>query len=208
MQLLYYDAAVIVVDKPGGLLSVPGRGPDKQDCVINRIRNMFPGCPAHPAVHRLDMYTSGIMILARTREAQRNLAIQFEKKIPQKRYTALLDGIITARQGRITLRFRLDIDNRPYQIFDPLHGKEGTTLWRTIAIEDGRTRVEFRPLSGRTHQLRLHAAHQFGLATPIVGDSLYGNGREGEQMMLHATSLTLNHPLTSQSQTFFSPVPF
>ena len=208
MQLLYYDAAMIVVDKPGGLLSVPGRGPDKQDCVVNRIRNMFPGCPSHPAVHRLDMYTSGIMVLARTREAQRNLAIQFEKKIPQKRYTAVLDGIVRARQGSITLQFRVDINNRPYQIFDPLNGKEGTTQWRTIAFENGRTRVEFRPLSGRTHQLRLHAAHEFGLGTPIVGDSLYGNGREGEQMMLHATSLTLNHPVASHSQTFFSPAPF
>lgn len=208
MRLLYYDAAMIVVDKPGGLLSVPGRGPDKQDCVANRIHTMFPGCPTHPAVHRLDMYTSGIMILARTREAQRNLNLQFEKKVPRKHYTALLDGIITARQGSITLRFRLDVDNRPYQIYDPFHGKEGTTLWRTITIEDGRTRVEFKPLSGRTHQLRLHAAHKSGLATPIVGDALYGNGLEGEQMMLHATSLTLNHPLTSNSQTFFSPPPF
>ncbi|MFN2353206.1 MAG: RluA family pseudouridine synthase [Desulfopila sp.] len=208
MQLLYYDAAMIVVDKPGGLLSVPGRGPDKQDCVVNRIHTMFAGCPAHPAVHRLDMYTSGIMIVARTREALRNLNMQFEKRIPQKLYTALLDGIITAHRGRITLRFRLDVDNRPYQIYDPLYGKKGTTLWRTIAVEDGRTRVEFRPLSGRTHQLRLHAAHQLGLAAPIVGDSLYGNGLEGQRMMLHATSLTLNHPLTSQSQTFFSPPPF
>ena len=134
--------------------------------------------------------------------------MQFEKKIPQKLYTALLDGIITIRRGSITLRFRLDVDNRPYQIYDPLHGKEGITLWRTVAVEDGRTRVEFRPLSGRTHQLRLHAAHQLGLAAPIVGDSLYGNGLEGQRMMLHATSLTLNHPLTSQSQTFFSPPPF
>lgn len=208
MQLIFYDTEIIVIDKPGGLLSVPGRGPGKQDCAVSRVRKLFPDIIAQPAVHRLDMYTSGIMVLARTREAHRQLSMQFEKRIPHKKYTALLDGIITEREGRIELPFRLDPQNRPYQIYDPIHGKIGISLWNMIDIEPPYSRVEFQPLTGRTHQLRLHAAHALGLNAPIVGDVLYGRGQEGDQMMLHASSLSIRHPLTGESCTFTSTVPF
>ncbi len=208
MNIIYSDTEIIVVEKPGGLLSVPGRGEDKQDCVVTRVRRLFSPCIDQPAVHRLDMYTSGIMILARTPESHRNLSSQFEKRQTQKRYLALVDGIIAEPHGRIELQFRLDVNNRPYQIYDPHHGKLGITLWKRLGIEKSYTRIEFIPITGRTHQLRVHAAHKLGLNTPIVGDRLYGNGTEGDRMMLHAASLTFSHPHTGKPVTFTSPAPF
>jgi tRNA pseudouridine32 synthase/23S rRNA pseudouridine746 synthase len=208
MKVLFYDDEIIVIDKPGGLLSVPGRGPEKQDCVVSRVREIFPEIPKQPAVHRLDMYTSGVMVLARTKASQRNLSMQFEQRTPKKLYTALLDGIITQLEGRVELPFRLDPYNRPYQIYDPVHGKVGITIWRRLGTEGSYSRVEFQPLTGRTHQLRVHAAHRFGINAPIVGDSLYGNGQEGNQMMLHATSLAIQHPQSNEIVTFTSSVPF
>ncbi len=208
MNILYYDTDIIVIDKPGGLLSVPGRGPAKQDCVVSRIKIIYPDIIDQPAIHRLDMYTSGVMVLARTSEAHRKISGQFEKRTTEKKYIALLDGIVSEESGEIELKFRLDIHNRPYQIYDPEQGKTGITLWRKLAIESKRTRVEFTPLTGRTHQLRLHAAHILGLNIPIVGDSLYGNGNEGDQMMLHATSLSILHPTTEKKITFIAEVPF
>lgn len=208
MRILYSDRAIIVIEKSGGLLSVPGRGPDKQDCVVNRVRAEFPDCIVQPAVHRLDMYTSGLLILARTKEAHRHLSLQFEKRLPEKHYIALLDGPIQAHGGRIELKFRLDPDNRPHQIFDPHRGRCGITLWQKITEEYGKTRVLFLPQTGRTHQLRLHAAHPLGLNTPIVGDRLYGDGTEGQQMMLHASRLTVIHPIHEEPVTYTSTVPF
>ena len=208
MNIIYSDTEIIVVEKPGGLLSVPGRGEDKQDCVVNRIRQLFSPCIDQPAVHRLDMHTSGIMVLARTSESHRDLSSQFEKRQIQKHYIALVDGIVTENHGRIGLKFRLDINNRPYQIYDPHHGKLGITMWKKLRVEGSYTRIEFAPLTGRTHQLRVHAAHRLGLNAPIVGDKLYGNGTEGDRMMLHATSLTFRLPQTGKSVTFASPAPF
>lgn len=208
MKLLYHDSAIIVVDKPGGLLSVPGRGPDKQDCVVSRLQDRFADLIPQPAVHRLDMHTSGVMILARTRESHRHLSLQFEKRKIKKTYLALVEGYLPEQQGRIELKFRLDTDNRPCQIYDPVNGKTGISLWRKEREENGCTRIIFHPLTGKTHQLRLHAAHHLGLGAPILGDALYGNGREGEQMMLHAASLSISHPLTGESFTFASEVPF
>lgn len=208
MKLIYHDAEIIVIDKPGGLLSVPGRGSDKQDCVVNRVQRLFPDMIAQPAVHRLDMQTSGLMVLARTRHAHRDISKQFSHRIPEKIYVALLEGIVSEKSGRIELAFRLNPDNRPYQIYDSRQGKVGITLWQKIGIEKNRTRVEFTPLTGRTHQLRLHAAHEQGLNTPIVGDCLYGNGQEGDQMLLHATGLSFFHPQSGKRVSFSSPVPF
>ena len=208
MNIIYHDEEIVVVDKPGGLLAVPGRGPDKRDCVVSRVRNMFMSCILQPAVHRLDMYTSGLMVLARTSRAHRDLSIQFEQRQIKKLYIALLDGIVDEESGRIELKFRLDINNRPHQIFDPVNGKLGITRWRRTSIENGCTRVEFNPITGRTHQLRVHAAHNHGLNNPIVGDKLYGNGVEGDQMMLHASSLTIRHPHTEELLTFTSTPSF
>ena len=208
LTVLHVDPAFVVVDKPAGLLSVPGRGPDKQDCVVRRVRDIFPDCPEQPSVHRLDMDTSGLMVLARTAEAHRVLSRQFAERRVQKKYLAVLDGVVGEEQGRIELSFRLDPNNRPLQVYDSVQGKSGLTRWRRLSVEDGKTRVEFVPLTGRTHQLRLHAAHSMGLGCPIVGDRLYGSRKSGERMLLHAAFLQFFHPLTEAAEEFYSEVPF
>ena len=208
MKLIHTDSSFVVVEKPGGLLSVPGRGPDKQDCVANRLKKLFPGCIEQPAVHRLDMDTSGLMLLALTVDAHRNLSMQFENRSVKKRYVALLDGVVPEEAGEINLPFRLDPDNRPYQVYDPVHGKWGVTTWRRLKIEGGKTRVEFFPHTGRTHQLRLHSAHEMGLQFPIIGDRLYGIGKEGDQLMLHAAFLGFHHPENGKTLEYESAVPF
>ena len=208
LDIVHADDHLVVVDKPGGLLAVPGRGPEKQDCVVNRIKKMFPGCIDQPAVHRLDMATSGLMVLALTAKAHRNLSRQFSAHLVYKRYIALLEGIVTDDSGEITLGCRLDPENRPWQVYDPTHGKIGTTRWRRLEISGNRTRIEFVPLTGRTHQLRLHAAHERGLGCPIVGDSLYGSGTQGDPMLLYAAALSFFHPETGEKMEFSSPVCF
>ncbi len=208
MKIVHADAHIVVVDKPGGLLAVPGRGPEKQDCVESRLRRRFVDMPRQPAVHRLDMATSGLMVLARTPDAHRNLSMQFAERNIDKEYVALLDGRLSRSSGRIELKFRLDTGRRPYQIYDPGRGKLGITLWWKIGEEAAGTRVLFKPLTGRTHQLRLHAAHDLGLGCPIQGDALYGRGRQGERMMLHASSLTLVHPYSGIRRTFTAAIPF
>ncbi|MDH4318530.1 MAG: RluA family pseudouridine synthase, partial [Desulfobulbaceae bacterium] len=197
-----------VVDKPGGLLSVPGRGPDKSDCVVNRLKYMIPGCMEQPSVHRLDMDTSGLLVLALRPDAHRNLSRQFQEREVEKRYIALLDGSVTGNGGEIQLSFRLDVDNRPYQVYDPVHGKLGVTLWSKIAEDDHTTRIAFTPITGRTHQLRVHAAHPLGLDCPIIGDRLYGNGIPGDSLLLHAHFLRFRHPVSGVIMNFESNVPF
>ncbi len=208
LEVLHVDPEFVVVDKPAGLLSVPGRGPNKQDCVARRMRELFPGCPEQPSVHRLDMDTSGLMVLARTVDTHRVLSRQFAERRVHKKYQAVLNGVVKEEQGRIELSFRLDPANRPHQVYDPVQGKSGITRWRRVSVEDGKTRVEFIPLTGRTHQLRLHAAHSLGLGCPIVGDRLYGSRKSGERMLLHAASLQFFHPLTEAAEEFYSEVPF
>jgi len=208
LKIIYHDMDIVIVNKPGGLLSVPGRGSDKQDCVSERLKNIFPDMIQHPAVHRLDMYSSGLMVFAKTREAHRKLSIQFEKRQVQKQYQAILDGLINGNKGEIHLSFRLDPDNRPLQIYDPQHGKPGVTRWKNFGAESGKNRIQFTPVTGRTHQLRIHSAHALGLGTPIIGDSLYGSGNDGDQMMLHATSLQFFHPISKKIVCFNSPPPF
>lgn len=208
INITYQDSDIIIVDKPGGVLSVPGRGPDKQDCIAKRLQNLFPQMIDQPAVHRLDMYTSGLMVFAITKEAHRALSIQFEKRQVYKRYQALLDGVVKGESGVIHLSFRLDPDNRPLQIYDPQHGKPGMTHWKNLGLEWGKSRIKFTPLTGRTHQLRVHSSHHLGLGIPIVGDSLYGSGTDGDQMMLHATFLQFYHPVSKKSVVFESSPPF
>lgn len=208
IQIVYEDAELLVVDKPAGLLSVPGLGPEKQECVVNRVKLLFPAMINQPAVHRIDMATSGLMLIAKTTSAHRNLSIQFAQRQVEKRYIALLEGVLRQTDGEIRLAFRLDPDHRPYQVYDPIQGKPGITRWRRIAVEKGRTRVDFTPLTGRTHQLRLHAAHPKGLGLPIVGDPLYGNGKEGERLHLHAFRLQFRHPQNGRTMAIVSEVPF
>jgi tRNA pseudouridine32 synthase / 23S rRNA pseudouridine746 synthase len=207
-DIIYKDSSIMVVIKPYGILSVPGKGADKQDCLANSIRDMFPGCIPQPAVHRLDMDTSGLMVFALTKEAHRNLSIQFQDRIVKKQYIAVLDGVVDKEEGEINLPLRVDITNRPYQIYDPVHGRSGITLWEKIEVVNSRTRVLFTPLTGRTHQLRVHASHPMGLNCPIVGDRLYGHVEPGERLLLHACSLTFKHPDSNEVMCFESKPSF
>ena len=204
MEIVYQDSMIVVVNKPGGLLSVPGRGPDKQDCVVSRLRQSFPMCIPQPSVHRLDMDTSGLMVLALTTDSQQHLSRQFQNRTVKKRYLALLDGVIEKEEGEIQLPFRLDVANRPYQIHDPVHGKLGITLWQKESVENQQTRVRFTPITGRTHQLRVHASHPLGLGCPVVGDRLYGRGKPGDPLLLHASFLRFEHPESHEILSFES----
>jgi tRNA pseudouridine32 synthase/23S rRNA pseudouridine746 synthase len=208
LEILHTDPGFVVVNKRGGMLAVPGRGADKADSVAQRVRRMFPGCIEQPAVHRLDMDTSGLMVVALTAEAHRHLSRQFHERLTKKKYVALLDGILEQDSGSIELPFRLDVDNRPMQIYDEVHGKTGITHWRKIAVEGRLTRVEFIPVTGRTHQLRLHASHEKGLGIPIVGDPFYGKGTGPGQLKLHACELGFAHPGTGRELMFESAPPF
>ena len=223
LDILYRDSQIIAVNKPAGLLSVPGRGEEKQDCVVNRVKALFPKCIEQPSVHRLDMETSGILLLAFTEEAHKNLNYQFEEKSVQKKYTALLDGILERapgalapkhgeQSGHIELPFRVDIENRPHQIYDEVNGKTGITDWEKTGSEvytnpDTNkkyhvTRVTFYPRTGRTHQLRLAASSEHGFGLPIIGDSLYGKKTEHQRLMLHAFEIEFNHPISGERITF------
>jgi len=197
-----------VIRKPGGMLSVPGRGPEKADCAVLRFRQHFPDSIVQAAVHRLDMETSGLLVMAKTAHTHRALSMQFEARQVYKEYVAVVDGIVEADSGRIELPFRLDVDNRPYQIYDEVHGKMGVTEWEKLSVENGQTRVRFVPLTGRTHQLRLHSSHSKGLGFPIVGDCLYGTGTDYYSLKLHAAYLSFYHPQTGEKLEFNSQIPF
>lgn len=221
LRILYRDEHIIVVNKQSGVLSVPGRGPDKQDCIVNRFRRLFPNAIEQPAVHRLDMETSGILVLAFTKEAHREMNRQFEAGEVQKNYIALIDGVLAkkgiASHGQMELYFRLDIDNRPHQIWDDVYGKKAITEWNILNVEkykapDGSlrhvTRVKFIPHTGRTHQLRLASADSHGFGMPIIGDTLYGHCEPGERLMLHAEYLRFTHPFTGKVMEFTCPSEF
>jgi len=208
LHILYQDRWIVVVEKPGGLLAVPGRGPGKQDSVAARVRHLVPWCIEQPAVHRLDMDTSGLMVLALTAEVHRHLSQQFAERRVEKGYLALLEGMVAGETGEVRLPFRLDPTNRPYQVYDPIQGKMGVSGWRRVEVRGGRTLVAFTPETGRTHQLRLHASHPLGLGCPIVGDRLYGSGQPGDRLMLHATWLQFEHPATGQRMAFASAPSF
>ncbi|MDR0477414.1 MAG: RluA family pseudouridine synthase [Desulfobulbaceae bacterium] len=200
--ILYHDDFLVVAVKPPGLLAVPGRGADKQRCLVSLLREQFPLMIAQPAVHRLDMATSGLMVVAISDTAHRRLSRQFASRQVTKEYVAVLDGLVAGESGRIELAFRLDPQNRPHQVYDPEGGKLGVSRWRRLGNEQGRSRLAFFPETGRTHQLRLHAAHPLGLGAPVVGDTLYGHGRAGDRLLLHATGLAFLHPISGEHLTF------
>ena len=208
IEIVFSDSDIVVVNKPGGLLAVPGRGPEKQDSVSTRLQNSFAGMIKQPSVHRLDMYTSGLMVFAMTKASHRNLSDQFASRKVNKTYCAVLEKKINPEGGEIHLAFRLAPENRPYQVYDPERGKMGISFWKKLGTSDNTTTVKFTPLTGRTHQLRLHAAHPLGLDAPIIGDSLYGSGQDGDMMMLHATELEFSHPRSGKTMRFTSPPPF
>lgn len=202
IEILYRDKDIVVINKESGLLSVPGRGEDKMDCAESRVRLYFPDAPRQCAVHRLDMETSGILICALNPKAHRKLNEDFAEGKVHKKYIALLDGILYGKpSGRTELPFRLDPDNRPYQVYDAENGKIGITEWKKIRVEKNLTRIEFSPLTGRTHQLRLAASCPVelgGLGIPIAGDSLYGKKEGFSRLMLHAAEIDFYHPTSGR----------
>ncbi len=222
----------VVVDKPAGMLSVPGKdrgNGENQDCVPARLPRLVHDASGGRVtatgpliVHRLDMDTSGLMVLGLDADAQRELSIQFEKRTVSKAYTAVVlhreDGSgLPAERGEIDAPMRPDLDNRPMQIIDALplpdgrggHGRPARTLWTLLAVEPDRSRVELVPITGRTHQLRLHMAH---IGFPIAGDVLYGpqpRTREAaERLLLHASMLEFSHPQTGERVCVHSRCPF
>ena len=220
LEILYRDSDIVVVNKQSGLLSVPGRGPEKQDCIVNRLKRIFPDCINQPSVHRLDMETSGLLVLALTEDAHRNLNRQFEMKEVSKKYVSVIDGKLPERfekHGIMELYFRVDLDNRPHQMWDEVYGKKAVTEWNWMGEEaytspEGKkrtvTRMEFIPHTGRTHQLRLASADEHGFGVPIIGDTLYGKCEAGERLLLHAEYLKFTHPVTGEKMEFFCKAPF
>ncbi|MFM9996264.1 MAG: RluA family pseudouridine synthase [Phycisphaerales bacterium] len=209
-RIVFASPRFVVVDKPAWMLSVPGKGEARRDCVAVRVGAMFPGATGPLIVHRLDMETSGLMVLGLDADAQRELSRQFEARLVEKEYAALLDGIVTGESGEIDLPLRADIEHRPIQVVDDTRGRPALTRWRVLARETDRTRVEFRPLTGRTHQLRVHAATteaRGGLGHAIIGDGLYGGPPAG-RLMLHARRLAFLDPDSGRRLEFECPTPF
>ena len=205
LEILHADRSFVVVDKPAGLLSVPGRTPDLADCVASRVAAMFPHATGPLIVHRLDMDTSGLIVLGLTPYAQRYLSGQFERRRVEKRYCALVGGIVPRDRGQIDLPLRVDWPNRPRQIVCFERGKPSRTRYRVLSFEIDRTRLELEPITGRTHQLRVHLSDARGLGMPILGDPLYAQACEPEpRLMLHATRLSFRPPGSRRMVDFVS----
>jgi tRNA pseudouridine32 synthase / 23S rRNA pseudouridine746 synthase len=206
LEIVFQDEHMVIVNKPAELLSVPGK--DLTDSVYNRIKQQFPLASGPLIVHRLDMSTSGLMVIALNATAHKNLQRQFIQRRVQKTYIALLDGLLAQEQGEITLPLRGDLFDRPRQLVCKIQGKPAHTTWQVIERDTsvGQTRVRLSPHTGRTHQLRVHCAHVEGLDMPIVGDDLYGT--VGTRLHLHAFRLVLLHPDTQQKLEFTAPPEF
>lgn len=194
LEILFEDDYMLVLNKPADFLSVPGK--QITDSIYTRMKNKYPYASGPLVVHRLDMSTSGLMVISKSKEANKELQHQFIKRKVKKRYVALLDGIVQEDEGYIDLPLRVDLDDRPRQLVCYTYGKSARTKWKVIERKDGKTRVHFFPVTGRTHQLRVHAAHPKGLNIPIVGDDLYGN--KADRLHLHAAWLQLTHPATGE----------
>ncbi|MCL7714471.1 RluA family pseudouridine synthase [Stenotrophomonas mori] len=203
ITLHYIDAALLVVEKAAGLLSVPGRLPENRDCLVTRLQALYPGALT---VHRLDQVTSGLMLYARGAPAQAALSAQFRERGVHKRYEAVVEGLLEADAGEIDLPLICDWPNRPRQRVDAVHGKPSLTRWRVRERDAAglRTRVALEPVTGRSHQLRVHLA---SLGHPIVGDVFYG-AQASSRVHLHACELGFAHPATGAPLRFRSPAPF
>lgn len=208
LPILYEDEWLIAVNKPTGLLSVPGRYSDRQDSVLSRLRHLLPDGMVLAAVHRLDQETSGILLLARDRQTHRQLSRQFQQRQVHKVYEAVLSGCVRTDQGTIELPLWADPQDRPYQKVDWQRGKPSLTRFRVMARERDWTRVEFMSLTGRTHQLRVHAADSRGFGIPILGDHLYGCRAVAIRLHLHARELCFEHPQSGQTLYLRAKTPF
>ena len=205
IEIVHSDAALIVAVKPAGLLSVPGRGPDKADCLQARLAVRFGDVLT---VHRLDMETSGLIVFARTPEVQAELSRAFRERSVEKRYVAVVDGVPAGAEGEIDLPLITDWPNRPRQKVDHETGKPSLTRWRVLEVEEQGARLELEPITGRSHQLRVHLA---AIGHPILGDSLYAPElvrTASPRMCLHACRLGFAHPEDGRALDFVHPPDF
>jgi tRNA pseudouridine32 synthase/23S rRNA pseudouridine746 synthase len=204
LSILHEDAQILVLDKPAGLLTVPGKLEGRQDCLLTRLQAARWDALL---VHRLDCDTSGVIIFARTKQAQGFLGQEFEQRRAQKTYIARLKGVLAQDQGIVDLPLGSDWEYRPRQKVDPVHGRPAQTDWQVIDRTDTETRVRLTPHTGRSHQLRVH---MLALGHPILGDQIYAPETRPAhpRLMLHAETLSLHHPATGQRVTFSAPVPF
>ena len=204
LGILHADHELLFADKPAGLLSVPGRGPGLEDCLMARLRGAYPEALL---VHRLDRDTSGVMVFALTPHAQRHLGLQFERRQARKRYVARVHGRLEPREGTVDAPIAVDWPNRPRQRIDREGGREAITDWRVLRAADAESRVRLTPRTGRSHQLRVHMQ---SLGHPILGDPFYAEGpaREHPRLMLHAESLRVRHPDGGRGLTVTAPCPF
>jgi tRNA pseudouridine32 synthase / 23S rRNA pseudouridine746 synthase len=205
LSFLHIDEHMMAVDKPTGLLSVPGKGPTGLDCLIRRVQADYPDALI---VHRLDMATSGILVLARGAEAQRHLSMAFADRQVSKSYVAIVAGEMRDDAGEIDLPLITDWPNRPKQMVDHDIGKPSLTRYRVLSRGQGTTRVALEPVTGRSHQLRVH---MLALGHPILGDALYAPTEvlsQSPRLLLHAERLEVRHPVTNERLVFVSPAPF
>jgi tRNA pseudouridine32 synthase/23S rRNA pseudouridine746 synthase len=193
IEIIYQDEFIVAVNKPQALLSVPGLGPDNQDCMISRLGKLIPDAKV---VHRLDCYTSGIMLFAIGIEMQRALSRVFHDRKINKQYIAIVKHWFDEKEGVIKFPMRCDINDRPRQIVDYEHGKSAITYWEVLQRNDDAVRLLLKPETGRTHQLRVHCA---AMGYPIIGDGLYGRDEVKQpRMLLHAANLVFDHPVTNE----------
>jgi tRNA pseudouridine32 synthase/23S rRNA pseudouridine746 synthase len=204
LEIIYEDSNFAAIVKPAEFLSVPGK--TLNDSVLTRAKKLFPNAKGPLLVHRLDMSTSGILLIAKSEKAHKKLQALFIQRKVKKRYVALLNGILKQESGYIDLPLRVDLDNRPHQLVCFKHGKPAQTKWERVSIKNNCTRVHFFPISGRTHQLRVHAAHQLGLNAPILGDDLYGN--RADRLYLHAEEIEFTDPFSKKPISIYSPAEF
>jgi len=203
INIIYQDQHIIALDKPQALLSVPGLGSDKQDCMISRLLKVIPEAKV---VHRLDCYTSGIMLFAIGIEMQRALSRIFHDRKIHKQYIAVVKQWFDEDEGVIKFPMRCDIDNRPLQIVDYEHGKSAITNWEILQRNTDSVRLLLKPFTGRTHQLRVHCA---AMNFPIIGDGLYGNDEiKQPRMLLHADNLLFEHPVSNKKMHLFADCEF
>jgi tRNA pseudouridine32 synthase/23S rRNA pseudouridine746 synthase len=201
LNVLHVDEHLIVLDKPAGLLSAPGRGADKQDCLIARARAQWPDALL---VHRLDQATSGLLLVARGAEMHKALSKAFETRQVEKRYEAIVQGLVAQDEGLIDLPLMADWPNRPRQMVHP-DGKPSVTRFKALARYENTTRLALFPETGRSHQLRVHLK---ALGHPILGDALYGDAATAPRLMLHACELAVAYPATHRPSRWISPAPF
>lgn len=204
LDILHEDASILVVNKPAGLLTVPGKLEGRQDCLITRLQAARWDALT---VHRLDCDTSGVIIFARTKQAQGFLGQEFEQRRAQKTYVARLKGILAPDTGTVDLPLGSDWEYRPRQKVDHVHGRPAVTDWEVLARTDSETRVRLTPHTGRSHQLRVH---MLALGHPILGDQIYAPETltDHKRLMLHAETLSLHHPATKERVSFTAPAPF